>query len=650
MYLTLILERDINYYTFDTNKKPIKSIVFAMSIATNKKLQTSAASIQSGGRLINSIVKMLACTAVFAGLILFGGSAKSANVLINPGAETGNPAGWTLDQKAGIASTNGFYWNGGLNYPPTASNILAHTDEYVFTTYQDWQIAGTRIYQDIAAASGSQWTASCYALSHLQDYISTPCNAHLQVVFYDNANNALAVYGSVFLDPTDLSGLGVTWTVVPPMAVDSTGWLYLQVTNSYTADPATEGNYNNVIAPLLVAPAGTAYVRFQMEFDDTSGGGGSVSWDDCDLEKVAGSDPDIATVPTAQIVSVGSKATFSVVGTGNTALSYQWKKGTNNVSGPRIGGANSAILTITNCATTDADLYSVVITDSNGSIQSVPVTLTVLTTAAAANALGPNAGFETGLWNPPWHPFNGTGIQTTNNVYYTTTIPINVYDGKYVVHVYDGGTDNGFYYTAGAITVTPGSVWKAAGHAYITSTYDNLSASNTCRIQVQFKDANTNNIGPTYESFKIYGPGYTTQPQMARDTWVYLPVTNVVDQTDTPTNTVQNFVAPAGAAFVGYQVYYYSPPGLGGTGGSVYWDDMELYQLIPTTVTPSVSGNTYKISFATRGGSTYAVLYKNNLTDPTWNVLQANIAGTGTTVTVTDTIAGQARFYRVQTQ
>jgi hypothetical protein len=283
----------------------------------------------------------------------------------------------------------------------------------------------------------------------------------------------------------------------------------------------------------------------------------------------------------------------------------------------------------------------------------VPVGLTVLTTAAAANALGPNAGFETGIWNPPWHPFNGYGIQTTNNVYYETTIPINVYDGKYVVHVYDGGTDNGFYYTSGAITngVTPGSVWKAAGHAYITSTYDNLSASNTCRLQVHFCDVNTNQIGPTYESFKIYGTGYTTQTQMPRDTWEYLPVTNVVDQTDTPTNTVQDFVAPAGAVSIAYQVYYYAPGGvLSGTGGSVYWDDMELYQLIPVTITPSVSGTSYQISFATRGGSTYTVYYKNNLTDPAWSVLQGNIAGTGTTVTVTDTISAHPRFYQVQTQ
>ncbi|MGH7991590.1 MAG: hypothetical protein ACREDS_15545, partial [Limisphaerales bacterium] len=145
--------------------------------------------------------------------------------------------------------------------------------------------------------------------------------------------------------------------------------------------------------------------------------------------------------------------------------------------------------------------------------------------------------------------------------------------------------------------------------------------------------------------------GYSnTYPMLARDTWVYLPVTNVVDATDTPTNSVQTFVAPAGAALIKYQVYYYSPPGGGGTGGSVFWDDMELYQIIPTTITPSVSEGNYNISFSTQGGDTYSVLYKTNLTDSAWNVLQSNIAGTGSTVTITDPITSQTRFYRVQTQ
>jgi hypothetical protein len=46
-------------------------------------------------------------------------------------------------------------------------------------------------------------------------------------------------------------------------------------------------------------------------------------------------------------------------------------------------------------------------------------------------------------------------------------------------------------------------------------------------------------------------------------------------------------------------------------------------------------------------GDTYRVEYKNSLTDSTWTNLASGIAGTGGTVTVTDSTAGTMRFYRV---
>jgi hypothetical protein len=576
--------------------------------------------------------------------LLSGPLANAASVLVNPGAETGDSTGWTLGAKASVVSTNGYQWNNGTNYPPYASNILVHTGGYAFKSYQDSGAASTLIYQDIAAGAGSQWTAACWALSHAQDYIGAGNNAHLQVVFYDNATNALAVYGSAVLDP---SNVGFPFTEVPPMGLGPGDWLYLQVTNTYSSDPASEANWSGANSGSLVAPAGTAWVRYQLEFDDPTGAGGAMFWDDCDLEKVVGSDPDIVTAPTAQVVVVGQNATFTVLGSGSTTLSYQWKKGSANVSGPRMGGANSQTLTITNCFQTDSGAYSVVITDTHGSIQSIPVNLTVLNPAAANNALGPNAGFENApIWSP-WNPFNGTGLPSTNSTYYLVTNLVNVYDGKYCAQVYAGSTDNGWWIH---IPCSPGSVWKAAGHAYITSTTDNFAGSNTCRLQVWFQDGSNNHIGPSYESFKIFGLAYTNiYPMLPRDTWVYLPVTNVVDATDTPTNFVQNFVAPAGASVINYQVYYYHPAG--NPGGSVFWDDMELYQLFPVTnVTVSVSGNNVNVSFPSRGGSLYGLVYKDNLPDASWNVLPTTIQGTGGIVTLTDTNNGSKRFYRVQTQ
>lgn len=575
--------------------------------------------------------------------LLSASLANGANMLVNPGVETGDSTGWTLDAKASVASTNDYQWNGGVNYPPTASNILVHSGAYTLKSYQDSGLASTLIYQDFATAAGSEWTASCWALSHTQDYIAVGNNAHLQVVFYDSATNALAVYGSQVLDPTDLQ---FPFTQVPPMATGPSDWVYLQVTNVYSSDPASENNWQSSFTGNLVAPTGTVRVRYQLQFDDTSGGGGAIFWDDCVLDKLVGSDPDIVTAPAALIVVVGQNASFSVVASGNTTLSYQWKKGAANVSGPRIGGATTATLTITNCFATDAGNYSVVVTDANGSIQSIPVQLTVLNPAAGNNALGPNAGFENATWSP-WNPFNGVGHPSTNSTYYLVTNLVNVYDGTYCAQVYAGSTDNGWWVH---VPCTPGSVWKAAGHAYITSTTDNFAGSNTCRLQVWFQDNSNNHIGPTYESFKIWGLGYTNvYPMMPRDTWVYLPVTNVVDLSDTPTNFVPNFVAPPGAAVINYQVYYYHPAGQ--PGGSVFWDDMELYQLFPVTnFTASLTGNIVNLSFLSRGGSVYSLLYRTNIADVNWYVLTNGIPGTGGIITVTDPVNRPQRYYRVQTQ
>jgi hypothetical protein len=223
---------------------------------------------------------------------------------------------------------------------------------------------------------------------------------------------------------------------------------------------------------------------------------------------------------------------------------------------------------------------------------------------------------------------------------------VNVYDGTYCAQIYAGGTDNGFWTH---VACTPGSVWKAAGHAYITSTTDNFAGSNTCRLQVWFQDASNNHIGPTYESFKIWGLGYTNvYPMLPRDTWVYLPVTNMVDAADNPTNSVQDFVAPAGASVINLQMYYYHPAGQ--PGGSVFWDDMELYQLFPVTnLTASASGNNVNVSFPSRGGSLYSVEYKNNLPDATWTVLTNGIPGSGGTTIIADPRSASRRFYRVQT-
>ncbi len=89
--------------------------------------------------------------------------------------------------------------------------------------------------------------------------------------------------------------------------------------------------------------------------------------------------PSITQQPAGQEVTAGQTATFSVVATGTAPLSYQWQKGTANIS-----GATAA--SYTTPATTVADnntQYRVVVTNSAGNATSNAATLTVDSTPVA---------------------------------------------------------------------------------------------------------------------------------------------------------------------------------------------------------------------------------------------------------------------------
>ncbi|MBC8002948.1 MAG: immunoglobulin domain-containing protein [Opitutaceae bacterium] len=77
--------------------------------------------------------------------------------------------------------------------------------------------------------------------------------------------------------------------------------------------------------------------------------------------------------PIDQIVNAGTNALFSVVAAGSSPLSYQWLR-----NGTLISGATGSSYLRTNTQTTDAGSYSVVVTNSAGSITSVVATLTVI--------------------------------------------------------------------------------------------------------------------------------------------------------------------------------------------------------------------------------------------------------------------------------
>lgn len=84
------------------------------------------------------------------------------------------------------------------------------------------------------------------------------------------------------------------------------------------------------------------------------------------------SPPSITAQPTNQIVLVGTNVTLAVVATGTAPLSYQWRS-----NGVALAGATNATLVFNNVPTNAAASYSVVITNSVGSVTSSNAVLTV---------------------------------------------------------------------------------------------------------------------------------------------------------------------------------------------------------------------------------------------------------------------------------
>ena len=81
----------------------------------------------------------------------------------------------------------------------------------------------------------------------------------------------------------------------------------------------------------------------------------------------------IVTQPVAKTVNEGTNVSFSVVAGGHTPLSYQWR-----FNGTDISGETLPSLTLSNVQGSNSGNYSVVVTNSSGSVTSSVVALTVI--------------------------------------------------------------------------------------------------------------------------------------------------------------------------------------------------------------------------------------------------------------------------------
>lgn len=82
--------------------------------------------------------------------------------------------------------------------------------------------------------------------------------------------------------------------------------------------------------------------------------------------------PTIITQPSNESLNIGQNASFTVIATGTSPLSYQWKK-----NGVDITGATDATLNILNVQNSDAASYTVLVSNPYGSVLSAVATLAI---------------------------------------------------------------------------------------------------------------------------------------------------------------------------------------------------------------------------------------------------------------------------------
>jgi hypothetical protein len=87
----------------------------------------------------------------------------------------------------------------------------------------------------------------------------------------------------------------------------------------------------------------------------------------------------------------------------------------------------------------------------------------------------------------------------------------------------------------------------------------------------------------------------------------------------------------------------------GGGSGSVFVDAMRLLQKIPVTLSAAPSGGNIAISWLSQVGTSYQVVYKDNITDSAWTPVGGTVAGDGSTKTASFPATATQRFYSVLT-
>ena len=170
--------------------------------------------------------------------------------------------------------------------------------------------------------------------------------------------------------------------------------------------------------------------------------------------------PNIVSQPANQNVSAGQSASFIVDATGIPDPAYQWYK-----NGVLISGATAANYSIASAVPTNAGDYTVVASNSSGSVTSIVATLTYNNTAPVANpsTYSRPAGYPlniliTGNLSTYWSDADGDPLGLAGGISSTNGASVS-YDSTYVHYTNANNVADQINYTVSdTFTTTPGVI------------------------------------------------------------------------------------------------------------------------------------------------------------------------------------------------
>ena len=336
-------------------------------------------------------------------------------------------------------------------------NLLAVTNSFV--TVNGWNTAN--VVSQVALPAGNYWLA----------YLPSSGN----LVFVKQNNSGSCVYKA----QTFSSGMPATFATTTSGCTPTTWSFYATLLPS--AVPVINGACGSSNgATLASAPTtnlcttGTASaVTGTGPWNWTCVGSGGGTTASCSAQLQSSPvPPSITTQPQNQTVTVGTKATFSVVATGSAPLSYQWSK-----NGTAIGGATSSSYTTPAAVSGDnGSTFSVQVSNAAGSQTSNAATLTVSSSGSVTVTLSPR---RVGLTTSEPQTFTATVTGDPNTA--VTWSVDNVAGGSSAV----GTISTAGVYTppsiAGTHTVTATSVADTSSFASATVAVTDLIGITTQR-------------------------------------------------------------------------------------------------------------------------------------------------------------------------